>query len=102
MEAIWIFVVPLITMFFSFVFGQFVNLKLAVFDWENEVSIVKQSASAFVGGIVPFFVLMPATMGVMALPVQYMNGCMLAYCVVLGVVTILLYRKNSRVNLLNL
>ena len=102
LEAVWIFIVPFITMLFSFVFGQFVNLKLAVFDWENEVAIVKQSASAFVGGIVPFFILMPATMGSMALPAQYMNVCMLAYCMVLSVVTILLYRKNSRVNLLNI
>ena len=102
MEAIWIFIVPLLTMLFSCVYGQFVNLKLPVFDWENEVSIVKQSASAFVGGIVPFFVLLPVTMGVMALPTQYMNVCMLVYCSVVCVVTIVLYRKNSKVNLLNI
>ena len=102
MEAVWIFAVPLVTMLFSFVFGQFVNLKLPVFEWENEVSIVKQSASAFVGGIVPFFILMPATMGSMALPVQRMNVCMLVYCLVLSVVTVVLYRKNSKVNLLNI
>lgn len=102
MEAIWIFFVPFVTMLFSFVFGQFVNLKLAVFDWENEVTIVKQSASAFVGGIVPFFVLMPATMGVMALPTQYMNICMFVYCLVITVVTLVLYRKNTKVDLLNL
>ena len=102
MEAVWIFLVPLVTMLFSFVFGQFVNLKLAVFEWENEVTVVKQSASAFVGGMVPFFVLMPATVGVMALPTQYMNACMLVYCLVMGVVTFVLYRKNRKVSLLNL
>ena len=102
MEAVWIFAVPLVTMLFSFVFGQFVNLKLPVFEWENEVSIVKQSASAFVGGIVPFFILMPATMVSMALPTQHMNVCMLVYCLVLSVVTVVLYRKNSKVNLLNI
>ncbi len=102
MEAVWILLVPVITMLFSLVYGQFVNLKLHVFDWENEVTIVKQSASAFVGGIVPFFILMPATMGVMALPAEYMNICMLVYCVIIGMVTAVLYRVNSRVNLLNI
>ena len=102
MEAVWIFFVPIITMLFSLVYGQFVNLKLHVFDWENEVTIVKQSASAFVGGIVPFFILMPATMGVMALPAQYMNICMLVYCLIIGLVTLVLYRSNSKVNLLNI
>lgn len=102
MEAVWILFVPIITMLFSFVYGQFVNLRLAVFDWENEVTIVKQSSSAFVGGIVPFFVLMPATMGIMAMPAQYMNVCMLVYCIIIGITTIVLYKKNSKVNLLTI
>ena len=102
MESIWIFWVPIVAMLFSLVFGQTVNLKMAVFDWENEVSIVKQSASAFVGGIVPFFVMMPLTMGVMMIPTQYINMCMLAFCFVVGIVTIVLYRKNSKINLLNI
>ena len=102
MEALWIFLVPFVAMLFSLVFGQTVNLKMAVFDWENEVSIVKQSASAFVGGIIPFFVMMPLTMGGLMIPAKYMNVCMLAFCFMVGTVTIVLYRKNSKVNLLNI
>lgn len=101
-EAVWIFLVPMVAMFFSLVFGQTVNLKMAVFDWENEVSIVKQSASAFVGGIVPFFVMMPLTMGAMMIPTQYVSVCMAGFCLVLGMATIVLYRKNSKVNLMNI
>ena len=99
MELIWIVLVPLVAIVFSCVFAQTANLKLAVFDWENEVSIVKQSSSAFVGGIIPFFVLMAATFGVMVIPGQYINLCMLVLCVVLGLATVLLYRKNCKVNL---
>ncbi len=102
MEAIWIFSVPFMAMLFSFVFGQTINLKMAVFDWENEVSIVKQSASSFVGGIVPFFIMMPLTMGAMMIPAQYINLCMLAFCLILGTVTIVLYRMNSKVDLLDI
>lgn len=102
MEFVWILFVPLVAMLFSCVFGQTVNLKMAVFDWENEVSIVKQSASAFVGGIVPFFVMIPIMFGAMLIPMQYKNLCMLMFCLVVGAVTIILYRKNSKVDLLNI
>lgn len=102
MEFVWILFVPLAAMLFSCVFGQTVNLKMAVFDWENEVTIVKQSASAFVGGIVPFFVMIPITFGAMLIPMQYKNLCMLVFCLVVGAVAVVLYRKNSRVDLRNI
>lgn len=102
MEFVWILLVPLVALVFSSVFGQTVNLKLAVFDWENEVSIVKQSASAFVGGIVPFFVMIPITMGSMLIPEQYTNLCMLLFCLLVGAATLVLYRRNSKVDLLNI
>ena len=102
MEFVWILLVPLVAMLFACVFGQTVNLKLPVFDWENEVSVVKQSASMFIGGIVPFFVMMGLTLGVMMVPAQYINVCMLLFCLVVGAVTIVLYQKNSRVDLINI
>lgn len=101
-EFLWLLLVPVLAMLFSCVFGQTVNLKLAVFDWENEVSVVKQSASMFVGGLVPFFVMLVMTFGVMLVPVQYTNLTMLLLCMVLGLATFLLYRKNSKVDLLNI
>ena len=102
MEFVWILLIPLVAILFSGVFGQTVNLKLPVFDWENEVTVVKQSASAFVGGIVPFFVMIPITYGTMMIPAEYINFSMLLFCLVLGTVTVFLYRKNCKVNLLNI
>lgn len=101
-EFVWILFVPFVTILFSCVFGQTVNLKMPVFDWENEVSIVKQSASMLVGGVVPFFILIPITLGAMIVPAQYINVCMLLFCLIMGAVTIALYRKNSKVNLLSI
>ena len=101
-EFLWILLLPLVSILFSGVFGQAVNLKMAVFDWENEVTIVKQSASTFVGGCVPFFVMMAATFGVMVLPNQYANVAMFGLCLVLGVATVILYRENSKVDLLHI
>lgn len=102
MEFVWILFVPLVAILFAGVFGQTVNLKLAVFDWENEVSVVKQSASAFVGGFVPFLIMMVPAYGVMLIPSQYINICMLVFCLVFGAVTAVLYRMNSKVDLLSI
>lgn len=87
---------------FSYVFGQTVNLKLAVFDWENEVTVVKQSASAFVGGIVPFWVMLMGTFGVMFIPAKYTNVTMLALCLAFGIAAFILYLKNNKVDLLSI
>lgn len=95
MEFIWLLLVPLVSILFSCVFGQSVNLKLPVFDWENEVSVVKQSASMLVGGIIPCFVMMVFTFGVMLIPGQYINWCMLMFCLIFGTVTAILYRRNG-------
>ena len=102
MELVWIILLPLMTILFSCVFGQTVNLKMAVFDWENEVTVVKQSASAFVGGIVPFFVMLMITFATMIIPAQYTNIAMLVLCLMVGCATFMLYRKNSKVDLLNI
>lgn len=101
-EFVWLLFVPLLSMLFSCVLGQTVNLKLPVFDWENEVSVVKQSASMLVGGIVPFFVMLVMTFGVMLIPAPYTNVAMILLCMVLGIATFMLYLKNSKVDLLSI
>ncbi|MBQ8526842.1 MAG: hypothetical protein IJ429_00085 [Lachnospiraceae bacterium] len=101
-EFVWLVLVPFLSMLFSCVFGQTVNLKLPVFDWENEVSVVKQSASMFVGGLVPFLVMIVLTFGVMLIPAQYTNLTMTLLCLLLGITTFMLYRRNSRVDLLRI
>jgi len=84
------------------VFGQTINLKMPIFDWENEVYVVKQSASAFVGGIVPFLVMIPVTVGMMMVPAQYTGIAMFILCLSLGLAAVILYRKNSKVDLLRI
>lgn len=101
-EFVWILLLPLTAILFFCVFGQTVNLKMAVFDWENEVTVVKQSGSAFLGGIVPFFVMIMVTFGVMIIPAQYSNVTMFALCMFFGIAAFILYRKNSKVDLLGI
>ena len=45
MEAVWILVIPALYLLFLDVLGLAINFAMPVFEWENEVRIVKNSAS---------------------------------------------------------
>lgn len=101
-EIMWTIIVPLLSMLFSCVFAQTVNLKLPVFNWETEVAVVKQSASMFIGGLLPCFVMLVLALGVIIIPVEYYNISMFAFCIIVSVLTFWLYRKNAKINLINI
>ncbi len=50
-ELLWLIAVPACLSLFSTVFGMWVNTKTHSFDWEREEQVVKQSASAALGGL---------------------------------------------------
>ncbi len=50
MELVWLMLIPAAVSCFAVVLGIEVNLKLHRFDWEKEEQVVKQSASAALGG----------------------------------------------------
>ena len=99
MELVWLVLLPLILIVFSQVFGLTINLKMPVFDWENEVSVVKQSASAALGGLGGFVVVLVCMVPVLLVPAEYSNLVKGALCIVFAVVTWILYNKNNNVNL---
>ena len=98
-ELLWLFIIPVIMIVFSSVFGMTVNLKMPVFNWENEVTIVKQSAAAFFGGIGGFLIVLFCMVPTLLAPSKYANVVKMVVCVAVGVVTCFLYQKNNKVNL---
>lgn len=98
-EMLWLVVVPAITMVFSCVFGITVNLKLPKLTWETEVSVVKQSAASAVGGLGCVLVAIAGALPVLLLPGEYTDIVCLAFCIILVVLTMGLYYKNSHVDL---
>jgi len=102
LELIWLIVIPVIMLVCSGVFGLAANLKMPVFNWENEVTIVKQSASAFVGGIVGFLFVLVCAVPVLLVPVAYAEWVKLAICVLMVMMTGILYRKNNQTDLMSL
>jgi len=102
MELVWLVLLSLILILFSQVVGLTANLKMPVFDWENEVSVVKQSASAALGGLGGFVVVLVCMVPVLLVPAEYSNLVKGALCIVFAVVTWILYNKNNKVNLQDL
>ena len=98
-ELLWLLAIPTVMILFSGVWGITVNLKMPVFEWENEVTIVKQSASAFFGGIGGFLIVLLCMIPAIILPELYANLWKSVICVVTLGITFVLYQKNNRVNL---
>lgn len=99
LELLWLLVVPIVIMLFSCVFGITINLLFPVMNWESEVSVVKQSASALLGGLGGFLVAIICAVVVVVTPASYSGVVKLLICGVLLGLTALLYGKNNRVKL---
>lgn len=102
MELVWLVLIPLVMIVFANVFGLTINLKMPVFDWENEVVIVKQSASAALGGLGGFALILVSAVPVFLVPAAYTDWLKAAICIAFAGVTYLLYHKNNQVNLQSL
>jgi ABC-2 type transport system permease protein len=102
LEIIWMVISPAVLILFSCVWGLFINLKVPVFNWENETSVVKQSVSALVGGICGSLVGVVMMFGLVLAPVSLGWIMKVVYMVVLLVITAILYDLNNKVKLENL
>ncbi len=98
-ELLWLIVIPVIMVLFGCVFGITVNLKMPVFEWENEVTVVKQSASALIGGIGGFLIVLLCMVPNILVPAVYDNIVKLFISIMIFVVTVLMYKKNNQVDL---
>ena len=98
-EAFWLLVLPPVLMTFACVFGITVNLRFPVFDWDQEVTIVKQSASAFLGGIGGCLLILACAVPVFLTPPElaFAVRLIVGFAALAG--TLLLYQKNARVRL---
>ena len=70
-ELLWLLLIPAVIILFSCVYGIAVNLRFPVLVWESEVRIVKQSASAMLGGMGGFILAILCAVAVGAVPGEY-------------------------------
>ena len=99
MDAIWLIILPLILILFACVFGITINLLFPVFQWENDVTIVKQSASAMIGGLGGCLLIILCSVPVLLLGQISTNLLKGIIAVLVLGITFLLYRKNGKVRL---
>ena len=99
LELLWLVLIPVILITFGCVTGLAVNLKLPVFDWENEAYGVKQSASAFLGGICSFLLILICAIPGVLLKGMYQSLWNAAVCAGFAGVTWWLYRRICKVRL---
>ena len=99
LELIWMIVSPAVLILFSCVWGLFINLKVPVFNWENETSVVKQSVSALVGGICGSLFGVVMILGLILAPPNMEWMIKIVYMTVLLVITAILYELNNKVRL---
>lgn len=98
-ELLWLLLIPAVFLLFSCVYGITVNLHFPVLNWENEVSVVKQSASCVLGGMGGFLLAIPCAAGAAAAPEEYVWLIKGGICLALLLTTGFLYWKNNRFDL---
>lgn len=104
-DAIWIVIIPACYIVYNAVVGITINLAFPVLNWEDEVHVVKQSASTLISMLVGILsCIVPAT--IVVLVSIYVDGmenvAKSMIIVVLVTLTIFLYRRNEKIKLNNL
>lgn len=98
-ELLWLILIPAEIILFSCVYGITVNLHFPVLEWESEVRIVKQSASAMLGGMGGLILALLCAVIVGVVPKEYTDYLKTGVCVVILAAAAVLYRINNRFDL---
>lgn len=97
-KLLWMIALPVAIIICSLVVGLAVNLKFPKLKWDSEVEVVKQSASALMGGLGGLLIALIAAMPLALVPSSYSGAVACMEFVVVVVVTIIVNEKNNRVN----
>lgn len=102
LSFIWFLVIPVCYILFSCVAGITVNLAFPVLKWENEVRIVKQSASMLVTMLIGVLSSILPILGIVFVGETLSTWICPLTVVVLVVVTGLLYKRNQKISLIRI
>ncbi|MGN0352468.1 MAG: hypothetical protein ACI4ES_12520 [Roseburia sp.] len=102
LEFVGLFLIPACYVLFSCVAGITVNLAFPVLKWENEVRIVKQSASMLVTMLIGILASIFPLVGIVVAGEKLAGWISLLTVVILVAATGILYRKNNKVELMRI
>lgn len=92
-EVVGIIIIPAIAIIFAVIVGVVVNLLLPKMEWESDVEVVKQSASAMVGGIGGTLLILICAAVVLLVPASYTVIACIGVVALLAVSTVIMYAK---------
>lgn len=95
-EGVWIVLFPVASLVFSSVAGLSINLAFPVMNWDNEVRVVKQSASTFFSMLVSLGIILPPAVCQFMLPKQYTGMAQGVVLVLMLALAAVLYGRNSK------
>jgi ABC-2 type transport system permease protein len=98
LDALFVLLVPVCCTLFMSVAGLAVNLKMPIFNWESETTVVKQSGAALVGTLTGCGIMAICAVLIYAAPTQY-KLLYAGICVLLLGSSCLLYRKIEKISL---
>ncbi len=102
LALLWQILIPGEIIVLAVVWGITANLLLPNLSWDKEEQVVKQSASAALGGFGGFLLSAILGAGALAVPDAWQALYFGVLCLALPVVTLLLYRGNNRADLAQL
>lgn len=90
-------VVPLVYIFFGTILGLTINIKMPMFVWESDTTVVKQSSSVLFTMLFSFLsVLIPCVL-MFVVPQQYSAYIIFAFSAILAIIAAVMYRKNNKI-----
>lgn len=101
-DALWIILLPVLYIVFSSVAGLTVNLALPVLNWENEVQVVKQSASTLIAMLVSIGAVLVPLMAMFFLKGVSANLILGITAIAIVFLTILLYDRNQKKDMITI
>ena len=94
LSLVWLIVVPAAGILFGANLGITMNLMFPVFDWDNEVKVVKQSASSGFTMLVGMILMVVS--GGLALALPNHHAVNLAVTLIFLLISAWMYRRNSQ------
>lgn len=98
-ELFWMLLLPMAVLLCALIMGLAVNLRFPKLKWDTEVEVVKQSASAMMGGFFGLLLSVITAVPLLVVPKQYSSLVAIGECAVVVVIAVLVNDKNKRFDL---
>lgn len=95
LQLVWMILLPITIAFCTLETGLFINLKFPKLAWNSDVEVVKQSASATIGGFAGIIIAILAAIPLLLVPINFYHPVACGELVMLVMVTILIHKKNA-------